>query len=39
MRYRMLSTIVPPIVFGVILLGFAPFANAQVTSLPINQYA
>jgi hypothetical protein len=26
-----------PIVIGVVLLGFAPFADAQVTSLPINQ--
>ena len=39
MRYRILSIIVPPIVFGVVLLGFAPFADAQVTDLPINKSA
>ena len=37
MRHRRLSTIVPPIVFGVVLLGFVPFADAQVTSLPNNK--
>ena len=37
MRHRMLSTLVLPILFGVVLLGSVPFADAQVTSLPLNK--